>query len=445
MSIENLTDFAEDRTRPLPDEVEVAIIGGGIVGAACAYFLARRGVPTVLCEKGRIGGEQSGRNWGWVRKQGRDAAELPIMIEAQSIWRGMASEMGIDVGYRERGCLYLARDEREMAMIEAWLPIAESHGLDTHAVAGQGLASILPDGAEDYVGGIYTPSDGRAEPELAAPALALAAEKAGARILTRCAVRGLDTQAGRVSAIVTERGTIRAGRVILAAGAWSRLFARSLGITVPQLMVRATVARTAPAPVVVEANTWAAHVAIGRRADGGYTVAHGSAVEHLITPSSFRFLRLFWPNLSTGRRHIKARFGRAFFDELRQPSSWPLDRESPFEANRMLHPEPNPRILAEIRRHLKATYPALGDLDFAETWAGMIEVSPDALPILSEVDRPRGLIIATGFSGHGFGLGPGAGRVLADLALGRETGHDLSPFRFSRFFDGSPIRASTGL
>ena len=108
----------------LPASAEVVIVGGGIVGASAALALAERNVPVLLCEKGTIGAEQSGRNWGWCRKQGRDPRELPLMLESMRMWEGLARRVGFDVGFRRTGVVYLARTEAELARHEAWLETA---------------------------------------------------------------------------------------------------------------------------------------------------------------------------------------------------------------------------------------------------------------------------------------------------------------------------------
>ena len=130
----------------------------------------------------------------------------------------------------------------------------------------------------------------------------------------------------------------------------------------------------------------------------------------------------------------------SFWEEMRVPRRWSLDRESPFERARVLDPEPNPRILAEARRNLARDFPELSEVTIAESGAGMIEASPDVRPIISTVDGIEGLIVSTGYSGHGFGIGPGAGRATAELAAGDTPGVDLTPFRLSRFFDGTPVK-----
>ena len=426
---------------PLPEAVDVVVIGGGIVGCSTAWFLAKRGLKVALCEKGRIAGEQSGRNWGFVRQQWRDAAEMPMMMESLRIWRGLEAEIGEDVGFAQNGCLYLARTKRELDKRAAWLAVAEDYQLDTKLVAGPALDKLLKGADGRWAGGLYTASDGCAEPAKATPAIARAAARLGVAVLTNCAVRGVETTAGRVAAVVTERGRIRSAAVVCAAGAWSSLFSGNLGITVPQLKIQGTVARTAPAPNITDAAVWSPEVAIRRRRDGGYTVAHGGMSEHSITPDSFRFFRLFLGAYRGDRASLRLRLDRRFFEEFSTPRRWALDAPTVFEKTRVLDPAPSPRVLREIRVNLGRWFPELADIPFVESWAGMIEASPDILPIICEAATVAGYFIATGFSGHGFGIGPGAGRAIADMVSGAPPMFDMTPFRLSRFFDGTPLKA----
>jgi glycine/D-amino acid oxidase-like deaminating enzyme len=434
-----LDAWAYGTRQALPRSCDVVIVGGGIVGVSAAYHLARAGMSVVLCEKGRIAGEQSGRNWGWVRQQGRDARELPLMMHSMRLWRGLAAELGEDLGFTQGGCLYLAESNLELSHFEEWLTVAARHQLDTRLLGAAQLSSVLDAPQARWLGALYTASDGRAEPNRVAPALARGAERAGALVFTHCAVRGIERSAGRVHAVITEHGVIRTAALVCAAGAWSNLLCGSFGVDVPQLTVRGTVARLAPTRKILEGEAYSNRVAIRRRADGGYTVAHGSLLVHSLVPASLRYARKFWPSLQQEHRTIRVRIGKEFLTALRQPRRWDLSRPSPFERERMLHPAPDAAVLEKIRTGLRFSFPEISDAPFTEAWAGMIESSPDVLPILSGVEAVPGLYVATGFSGHGFGIGPGAGAAVADLVRGAKPAVALDALRLSRFFDGSAI------
>ncbi len=426
----------------LPEQADVVVIGGGMIGIATAYYLAKRGTSVVVCEKGRIAGEQSSRNWGWIRQQGRDWAELPIMMEANRIWQGLAQETGeADLAFTQSGCIYLIDNEKTAAKYDEWHDLAHQHQLDTAMLSASDLESRVPGLAGTWSGAMVTESDGRAEPFVAVPALARAARGHGAAVIEDCAVRTLDIEAGRVAGVVTEKGRVRTSRVVLAGGAWSTHFAANAGVTLPQLSVRSTVARTEPAPEIFNGNISGPGLCVRRRDDGGYTVSSGDLAEHYLSPGSFRFFSKFIKLLSISAKDVRLKISapEGFPGAWNMPRRWSGDETSPFERMRVLNPDPSPAGVKRAEERLAQYYPELRGVKMAEAWAGMIDVTPDAVPTLGEDESLEGLLMATGMSGHGFGIGPAIGRIMADLAEGRDPGHDLKRFRASRFFDGSPI------
>jgi glycine/D-amino acid oxidase-like deaminating enzyme len=429
---------------PPPAAADVVVVGGGVIGIMTAWHLAGRGRRVVVCEKGRVAGEQSSRNWGWVRQQGRDPAELPIMGESLAIWRQLAAELGEGLGFRQTGVLYLARRAEEMAAFEAWLPHGQAHRTGSRLLTAAGVRELVKGGA--WAGGLYTASDARAEPWAAVPRLAEAAAARGVTVVEDCAVRLLDLAAGRVAGVVTERGRIAADRVVVAAGAWSRLFLGRHGLRIPQLAVLASAAATEPLPEVFAGNAADDDFAFRRRADGGYTIAPGAAHDFFIGPDAFASFAAYLPVLRKDFRSTRFRPAapRGFPDAWRTPRRWPADRPSPFEAMRVLDPAPNRAALAAVQDAFARAFPALGRPRLRAAWAGMIDTMPDVVPVVDAAPIP-GLTIATGMSGHGFGIGPGMGRVVADLVDGRPPGHDLARFRVARFSDGTRLAPGPAL
>ncbi len=434
--------FEGDAT--LPAAVDVVVVGGGIIGAATALELAERGVRVALCEKGGIAAEQSSRNWGWVRISRRDPREVPLMAESLRLWRGMDARLGRATGYVRSGIVFACADEAGLAEAEGWARALDAYQIGHRMLSPAGFAEVAPGSRLAVRGALQTFDDGRAEPQKAAPAIAERARERGARVLTGCAVRGIETAGGAVAGVVTERGPIACPAVVLAGGAWSGLFAGRCGIDLPQLKVTNTVMRTAPLDGGPEPTISAGEFSLRKRADGGYTVASWDRNLVDIVPASFRYARAFLPALKTEWRMLRFRLGSAFLDEMRTPRTWALDAASPFERVRILDPEPtrgeSERVLGIVRRNL----PAFEKARIAQVWAGCIDVTPDAVPVISPVAALPGFFIATGFSGHGFGIGPAAGRLMADLVTGAPPLVDPAPFRLGRFSDGTRMEILGG-
>ena len=424
----------------LPARADVVIVGGGIIGTSTALFLAQKGVSAVLCEKGHIAGEQSSRNWGWCRKMVRDPRELPLIIESMRLWERMNRTVEAETGFRNSGIMYLAETPAALERLEGWLDHAREYQLDTTPVDGAELAKLLPGLAKPWAGALYTPSDGKAEPQKAAPAIAEAARRLGAAILTRCAVRGIETAAGRVAGVVTEKGRIACQSVVLAGGAWSRLFCGNLGVELPQLKVLGSVMRTERLDGGPEISATGGLFGYRKRMDGGYTIATLGVRTIDLVPDTFRLFPEYLPTVRIHRKKLRFRVGRRFVEEWRTPRKWALDGPSPFEAVRVLDPAADPFVLERARASIAESFPAFRNVTVAESWGGMIDVMPDAIPVISAVDTVPGFFIATGFSGHGFGIGPGAGRLMADMVTGAPPIVDPAPFRLSRFTDGSNPR-----
>ena len=424
----------------LPQRADVVIVGGGIIGTTAALFLAEKGVSVALCEKGHIAGEQSSRNWGWCRKMARDPRELPLIIESLRLWQGMNERVEAETGFRTCGIMYLANDAADLATYESWLEHAREYQFDTRIVDGTAVSELLPGIAKTWAGAMYTPSDGKAEPQMAAPAIAAAARRKGAAILQHCAVRGVETAAGRVAGVVTEKGRIACQSVVLAGGAWSRLFCGRMGIDLPQLKVLASVMRTERLDGGPEICATGGRFGYRKRMDGGYTVSTLGVRTVDIVPDNFRLFREYLPMARIHWQKLRFRIGERFIEEWRMPRKWALDEASPFEAVRVLDPEPDPVSLDRALGSISDSFPLFRNATVAQRWGGMIDVMPDAVPVISAVDSLPGFYIATGFSGHGFGIGPGAGRLVADIVSGAPPVVDPTPFRLSRFTDGSNPR-----
>lgn len=419
-------------------EADTVVIGAGIAGAATAYYLAKARHKVTLVEKGTVAGEQSSRNWGFVRQQGRDPLELPLMIACNRMWQGLEAELGADLEWRQGGNLAIARDQAQLARYEAWLEFAREHQIGSRLVTSRQINDLVPGLEGSWPGGLHTPGDGQAEPAKVAPAFAEAARRLGAEVRTGCAAFRIDAAGGRVTGVATEAGTIRAGNVVVAAGAWSSRLLRPLGVDLPQLWIRGTVARTTAVPALTAAGVWAPGFGFRQRRDGTLNIADGRH-DFDLSFDALRHGRAFLPLWRANREFVSVGFGprvgAAIGDAIGGTAS-------AFVRDRTLDPASNPGRVASALATLKRSIPGLGEISVTRSWAGYIDITPDLVPVLGPVERPSGLLVATGLSGHGFGIGPIVGRVTAETILHGRASIDIGAFRLGRFHDGSPITAN---
>ncbi|PXW17509.1 NAD(P)/FAD-dependent oxidoreductase [Paraburkholderia caballeronis] len=425
---------------PFPVEADVVIAGAGIMGCAAAYYLAKRGVRAVVLDKSRIAGQQSTRAWGFVRQQGRETAEVPLMMAGMRIWEGLETELNFDLEWRQGGCLYVADNDADWASFTQWLDVAKQHGLDTRALDRAQVDAIAPGLVGRVVGGLYTASDGQAEPRRVAAAFAARSREAGARFFEGCGVIGVEREAGAIAGVVTERGSIRTRRLICTAGASSWRLLRELGLTLPQQSVRGTCMRTNALPAVTASTFWGHGLGIRQRANGAINLADDMQVDVDMTLGHLRALKWFMPELWAQRDKFSFHLNGALWRDLRDrlPGVVPA-------GERVLHPRdpdprPNPAHAPRALAKLRALFPALRDAQIVEAWAGLIDVLPDGIPVLDAPAGTRGLVIATGFCGHGFAMGPIVGRLIAEWLDDGVPSLDVSAFRLQRFFDGTMQR-----
>ena len=419
---------------------DVVIIGGGIAGTASAYFLASRGVSVIVCEKGEVGGEQSTRNWGFVRQQGRDPAELPLMIESNRIWQTLERELNDDLEWIQRGNLITFANEHERDRWAQWVAIANAQGVPSRILERKEIDALVPGHNMQAFGAVYNDNDGQAEPRRVMPALRRAAEGRGVIFLTQCAVFDIDIQAGVVHGVETERGKIVAPNVVCAAGAWSSRLLRFSGLKLPTVWLRGSVARTTPIAAISQTATWSG-VAFRQRRDGSMNIAARSSDHDLMIESILGY-PMFRPLLkeykADVRVHLQTLFAQTFRGYFSQDA---LAQE--LMRYRTLDPEPNHGALAKVLADVKKMLPGAAKAEIDFSWAGLIDMTPDLLPVVDRLQSPSGLILATGFSGHGFGLGPAVGKVVSELVLDGKASVDIDGLRFSRFSDGSRLKAHT--
>lgn len=417
----------------LPSSTNVVIIGGGIVGVTAALALAERNISVVLLEKGHLAGEQSSRNLGWIRKTSRHAHDVPLSLASDLIWAGMAERVGSSVGYKQNGIMFLAHSEEQMNMYEGWHQSVANLNLDSRLLSPSQIDQLAPGGKGKWFGGVHTPSDGYAEPSLATNALAEAAMKKGATLVQHCAVRKLSRSAGRISGVVTEKGEIKCEQVLLAGGAWSRRFLGNEGVSLSTLPVICSVVRTRPIEGPTNIAVGGPNFSFRKHQDGGYIITQRGKLDAPLTLDHLLIGWRYLEQIKHQRSFLKVGLGKAFFNDLKLKRRWQANTESPFEIIRTMNPNPNMNLNQDAINNLKAAWPAFNETSIEESWAGLIDVTPDSMPVIDKIDSIPGLTIATGFSGHGFGTAPAAGQLAADLISEVKPIIDPSPYRMARF------------
>jgi glycine/D-amino acid oxidase-like deaminating enzyme len=422
-----------DSSPNLPDTADAVIIGGGIIGAFTAYYLAKRGMKVALLEKGRVGGEQSSRNWGWCRQQNRDARELPMATKSLELWERFTVDTGEQTGFRRCGLLYLSNDDAELETWARWRDFARTVGVTTNVLSAAEATERASWTGKPWKGGVFSPADGTADPSIAAPAVARAFTKLGGTLMQECAARGVELEGGRVTSVVTEKGTIRTKVAVLSAGAWASSFCRQLGIRFPQATIRQSSAAISPGAGVLPDALHTKAVSLTRRADGGHTLAISGRGRVDPTAQFLRFSPQFLPMFLRRWRSLAPGGFEGIRSGHESLARWRLDQPTPMERMRVLDPSVDESAVRLMYERAAALVPAIRERTITAKWAGYIDSTPDGVPGIGEVSGIPGLILAAGFSGHGFGIGPGAGHLIADLVSGAQPFIDPRPLHPDRF------------
>jgi glycine/D-amino acid oxidase-like deaminating enzyme len=419
----------------LPNQVDVAIVGGGIVGCATAYYLARKGASVALFERGLVASEQSSRAWGLVRQQSRHPDEVQLAAEASRIWPTLDKELGADVEFVRDGILVPAENERDEERLADSARTSLELGVDVRMIGANEIRKLLPDASIFWRTGLLAPNDGHAEPRAATIAYANAAMREGAAILENTTVLEIETTNDHVTGIRTRERIYRCSAALCAAGIGTTQLCRRAGVDVPIQVMRASVAQTAPTKLRSGALTavWSPSVSFRPKRDGTFYISNGYRGidgEHDLTLESFRRLRNFLPTLLANWRTVKLNLGSEFIGDIVRK----IDERRRFEP--LPEPRVNHSLLKKYEKAFYEVYPQLTGLGMAKTWAGRIDATPDLLPIIEAVNRPAGYYIAAGFNGHGFALAPAVAKALAELIHDGSTTQNLSPFRLARFSEG---------
>lgn len=386
-------------TKTVPDRASVVVIGGGVIGASIAYHLAASGVTdVVLVERDELASGSTCKAAGGVRATFSNPANIAIGLRGLEVYAHFGELYGQDIDFSRDGYLYLLSDQASLDNFTEQVAIHNRHGVPSRIVEPDEAQRISPlIRTDDMVGACWSPRDAKATPESVVMGYAAAARRAGARIIRHCEVLDVTRQGATITGVVTSLGTIATNTVVCAAGAWSGVIGEMLGVTIPVTPVRRQIAFTEP-------------------------LAELPASSPSLTidfPSNFYFhpegngLLLGWS------------------DPAEQPGF-----NLKFELDDWL------MGVGEIAERCA---PAVLDYGIRTGWAGLYEVTPDCNQIIDRPAEVDGLLIATGYSGHGFLMGPATGEIIRDLYHGTTPSYDISGFTLDRFATASTARGEINI
>lgn len=377
---------------------DVIIIGSGINGCATAYYLAKSGVKNVIVLEASksIAHGGSSRNGGGVRQSGRDVRELPYaMYGIKNLWPTLSEELGVDTEYTQKGNLRMGKTPEHIKKLETLAKNAQSVGLDVRMIDQKEVKEICPYLSDEVIGASWCPTDGHANPLTTTLGYYMRALEMGVRFITDAPVKALQKIKGKVRKVILNDGTVfEAETIVLAAAYESRAIARTIGVDIPmtRLIDEALVTEMQPHMIDVMFGCASADFY-------GHQTKHGSFV-------------------------FGSDCGWEEVDEMVDPST---NQEDP---SLMIT---NSMTISASCRAIQSYIPALKDAKIVRSWSGWLDMAFDGVPFISPVDEAPGLIIACGFTGHGFGTGPAVGLILSQMVMGEPTVVDMSALRYDRF------------
>lgn len=425
-----------------PSSVEVAIIGAGAAGIATAYALSMLGVSVAVFEKGRVAAEQSSRNWGWCRTLGRDARELPMAKLSVDLWRNVQSETGVDVGFRQTGVVFVTDQPQEMEAWRRWLDSTAHLDVGARLMSADDANASHAWQGRPWIGGIRTETDGYAEPARAIPALAKYLVGQGVGIFQNCAVDELLVEDGVAVGVRTEHGDVRARHVVVAGGAWSSMFCRKHGLPLPILRVHSSASASVGFDTGSIAPVRAPHFSLRPCEDGHVVLAKSGRGTMHIVPDMLRYGTKFFELYRARKANVAVSFGREFFVNAWMEFRYFCLGKAPFSNHRVLDPQPDMALVHSAYRDAGKAMAGVTPEALAFAWGGVIDNTPDGVPVVSAVSQLPGLYLCTGFSGHGFSSSMGAGHCLAQLIVNGKSELDLSPFSYDRLVNKGGLKPS---
>ncbi|EBX7469909.1 FAD-dependent oxidoreductase [Salmonella enterica subsp. diarizonae] len=421
----------------IPAQTDVVVIGAGILGIMTAINLVERGLSVVIVEKGNIAGEQSSRFYGQVITYKMTGATFLLHHTGKQRWREMNAKVGADISYRTQGRVDVPLDEADLEHVRKWIDtMIRETGTDipfkTRMIEGDELKSRLKGASSDWKIAGFEEDSGSLDAEITTFVMAEYAKKIGVKIYTNCAARGIETQGGKISDVVTEKGSIKTSRVVLAGGAWSRLFMQNLDINLPTLPAYQSQQIISGAPGAPGGNVaLPGNIFFREQADGTYATSPRIIIAPVIK-ESFIYGYKYIPLISQPDFPVHISLNEQLINSLMQPTHWKLNEVSPFEKNRDMVAAPDITGLDESLEKLRTEFPAFKESKLIDRWGGAMAIAPDEDPIISVVKEYPGLVINTA-TGWGMTESPVSAELTADLLLGEESFMDPKPFSLYRF------------
>ncbi|RJO71452.1 FAD-binding oxidoreductase [Nocardia panacis] len=418
----------------LPTTVDVIVIGSGITGAATAAAAAARGASVVLLDKEQgPAREGSGRAQGSLRVQGRHRAEFPLAREALELWTEAAAESDFELV--TGGNLYFHTRHEELPLLSDLVIEAHRAGLtEVRLLDAAATRRIIPCATGPFLGAMWSPLDAQCRPDKGTEHYVRRAERAGARIAYGIKVTELLEAGGSITGVNTTDGPIRAGAVVVAAGVWTPYLVKTVGLDVPIMPVVMSELETDPVEPLFTQTIRAFGFGARQRPGGQVVVSAGlnAKVSHGVSLADFHGLRYWLPRAVAFRKNTKLRLDtKRILEQIRHRST--LDTA----LVPAISPEPpvdKPVVHTALSR-LSTVIPRLRNAKISRYWGGVVDMTPDGLPVIDGHAGPKGLVVITGLSGHGFTLGPVLGEIAADLSLDGHTERSIESFRLSRFTD----------
>lgn len=429
--------FVEGSAGVIPEKADVVVVGAGILGIMTAINLAERGLSVVIVEKGNIAGEQSSRFYGQVITYKMTDATFLLHHIGKQRWREMNTKVGADTSYRTQGRVEVPLDEEDLDNVRKWIDERRKDtGSDipfkTRIIEGSELKARLTGASSDWKIAGFEEDSGSLDAEVATFIMAEYARKAGVKIYTNCAARGIETQAGKISDIVTEKGAIKTSRVVLTGGAWSRLFMQNLDINLPTLPAYQSQQIISGVPGAPGGNVaLPGNIFFREQADGTYATSPRIIIAPIVK-ESFIYGYKYLPLISQPDFPVHISLNEQLINSLMQPTHWKPDEISPFENNRdMVAVADIPGLDTSLDK-LKKEFPAFKESKVIDRWGGAMAIAPDEDPVISVVNEYPGLVINTA-TGWGMSESPVSAEMTADLLLGETPLINPKPFSLYRF------------